>query len=828
MYTGKKSFHWGLRVALSLALVFSLAPFAPSSELAYAGVGESADAPVALSPQEEGRAAAAERAANPVELGYIPGEMVVVYEPGATDAAKEEALEAVEGAVPDKEAEFDMGTFATVDIPDDMTVATATERIEEDPAVKYAVPNYLATTYGSLDVKTLAANATLAEDISQQWHLNYVKAPQAWKLLASQAATAQPVKVAVLDTGASLTHNDLRNIVNRKTSIEVVHDENPSDTSSWHGEPLRGDGYTNGGSVINEQSSHGTHVSGIIAAEAGNGGVLGVASAGGTALANRLVDLTVIDAFSRYTQDPDTKKWAAGATLQDLVFALEYARDSGCAIVNMSLGFAATNEKTNALFESLTRELTEKNNMLIVSAAGNSGADIRSMPAACSSVMGVISISERSGVPVDSATFANPTWLTGSTTRSEFSNYGSWCDIAAPGENILSTYLEKGTTNKYAYMGGTSMASPVVAAIAAMVRAANPRLKATEVRSILCSTATDLHTPGKDDQSGYGAVNAEAAVAKALERAAAEPPAPAASVAYATHVQNVGWQPEVRDGARGGTAGRSLRVEAFKVRLVNQPYSGSIQVSAHVQNIGWQNWVNGPAVSGTSGRALRVEALKIRLTGEMANRYDVYYRTHVQNVGDTGWAKNGEPCGSAGYSYRMEAVFIKLVPKGQRAPGSTANHFVHPLVAYQTHVQNIGWQKQVTDGATGGTSGRSLRVEAFRVSLSNPEFSGGIQVSSHVQNIGWQGWVSNGATSGTSGRALRVEALKIRLTGEMANRYDVYYRTHCQNVGWTGWAKNGAPSGTAGYAYRMEAVQIKLVPKGGKAPGTTRWSFYQK
>ena len=68
----------------------------------------------------------------------------------------------------------------------------------------------------------------------------------------------------------------------------------------------------------------------------------------------------------------------------------------------------------------------------------------------------------------------------------------------------------------------------------------------------------------------------------------------------------------------------------------------------------------------------------------------------------------------------------------------------------------------------------------------------------------------------------------MRLTGEMAKRYDVYYRTHCQNVGWTGWAKNGNPSGTAGYSYRMEAVQIRLVPKGGAAPGSTARSFYQR
>ena len=75
--------------------------------------------------------------------------------------------------------------------------------------------------------------------------------------------------------------------------------------------------------------------------------------------------------------------------------------------------------------------------------------------------------------------------------------------------------------------------------------------------------------------------------------------------------------------------------------------------------------------------------------------------------------------------------------------------------------------------------------------------------------------------SGTSGQAKRLEAIQIRLTGEMANRYDVYYRVHAQHFGWMGWAKNGASAGTAGYSYRLEGIQIVLVNKGGSAPGKT-------
>ena len=134
-----------------------------------------------------------------------------------------------------------------------------------------------------------------------------------------------------------------------------------------------------------------------------------------------------------------------------------------------------------------------------------------------------------------------------------------------------------------------------------------------------------------------------------------------------------------------------------------------------------------------------------------------------------------------------------------------------PSVSYRTHVQNVGWQGYVKDGAMSGTSGRSLRLEGININLSNMPVSGGIEYRTHVQNIGWQNYVKNGAMSGTSGRSLRLEGIQIRLTGEMSKRYDVYYRVHCQNIGWMGWAKNGGQAGSAGFSYRLEGILIVLV-----------------
>jgi uncharacterized protein YjdB len=75
--------------------------------------------------------------------------------------------------------------------------------------------------------------------------------------------------------------------------------------------------------------------------------------------------------------------------------------------------------------------------------------------------------------------------------------------------------------------------------------------------------------------------------------------------------------------------------------------------------------------------------------------------------------------------------------------------------------------------------------------------------------------------SGTSGEAKRLEAIEIKLTGEMAEHYDVYYRVHAQTYGWLGWAKNGESAGTSGQAKRLEGIQIVLVPKGSAAPAAS-------
>jgi uncharacterized protein YjdB/GH25 family lysozyme M1 (1,4-beta-N-acetylmuramidase) len=131
-------------------------------------------------------------------------------------------------------------------------------------------------------------------------------------------------------------------------------------------------------------------------------------------------------------------------------------------------------------------------------------------------------------------------------------------------------------------------------------------------------------------------------------------------VSYTAHVQNIGWMPSVSDGAEAGTDGKSLRVEALKINLVNAPAGASIQYQAHVQNIGWQSLVSDGAEAGTDGKSLRVEALKIKLVNMPG--YSVQYRAHVQNIGWQNWVSDGAEAGTDGQSLRVEAIEIRVVP----------------------------------------------------------------------------------------------------------------------------------------------------------------------
>ena len=294
---------------------------------------------------------------------------------------------------------------------------------------------------------------------------------------------------------------------------------------------------------------------------------------------------------------------------------------------------------------------------------------------------------------------------------------------------------------------------------------------------------------------------------------------PQPSLTGSVQVQNYGW---IGYSNVMGTMGQSLRIEAIKMNLTSYRYSGDVLVQSYIEGLGWNDWTKSNEINGTVGKSLRMEAIKIKLDGDISNYYDVYYRAYIQNYGWLGWSKNGEEAGSRGLDLRMESLQVELVPKNSNDSkyDSSIVSYINPEfnVVASAQVQNYGW---MSESNLVGTTNKALRMEAIKLRMINPDYSGDLKVQAYVQNYGWMNEVSQNEIAGTVGKSLRMEAIKINLTDKLADNYDIYYRAYIENYGWLDWAKNGEEAGSRGLSYRMESIQIKVVKKGDVAPGDT-------
>ncbi len=168
----------------------------------------------------------------------------------------------------------------------------------------------------------------------------------------------------------------------------------------------------------------------------------------------------------------------------------------------------------------------------------------------------------------------------------------------------------------------------------------------------------------------------------------------------------------------------------------------------------------------------------------------------TDQVVSDGSSDKAEPSSAVESAPQTEASAEAVQEKTASDSADTPKSPVVGSVSYSAHVQDIGWQRLVSDGATAGTTGRSKRIEAVRVSLLSKEGeklpANSISVQSHISGIGWESQpAGNGQTSGTTGQSRAIEALKIKLSDELSANYDIWYRVHSANFGWLGWAKNG-------------------------------------
>ena len=311
---------------------------------------------------------------------------------------------------------------------------------------------------------------------------------------AWDATRGAGVTVAVIDTGITV-HTDLMGqsvagydfIASTAVSNDGTgRDADPSDPGDFY--------------LTNPSSWHGTHVSGTIAALTGNGtGVAGIAPA------SSLQAARVLGTGGGYTSDiTDAITWSSGGTVTGVP-----ANSTPARVLNLSLGGAGS---CSSALQAAINGAVARGSVVVV-AAGNNGADaVNYNPANCANVI-TVAATDRSGI------------------RASWSNYGATVEIAAPGVAILST-LNSGTTvpvgPTYASYSGTSMATPHVVGVVALMLAVNPSLTPAQVLAIIQATAHSFGPNGCPLGCGAGIVNAGAAVAAA--NGSTPSPTPTASV----------------------------------------------------------------------------------------------------------------------------------------------------------------------------------------------------------------------------------------------------------------------------------------------------------
>jgi thermitase len=258
----------------------------------------------------------------------------------------------------------------------------------------------------------------------------------------------------------------------------------------------------------------------------------------------------------------------SGSGTTDIVASgVRWAADHGARIINMSLTSSASSTPMEEACE-----YARQAGVLLVAASGNDGQQAIGFPAALSQCIAVGASSTDSRL-------------------ASFSNYGPEQEVVAPGVSIISTV----PGGAYGQADGTSMASPQVAGVAALVLAKDYGLSASEVRAILGASAIDMGVVGRDMQYGYGLVNAKRAVDLAGAYAASRIPQTVDREPYATEGRTVivrggvglpSWieQANVFDGSGRlvQTGGSSLRPGTYFVRespksMVHSPKSGLIR-----------------------------------------------------------------------------------------------------------------------------------------------------------------------------------------------------------------------------------------------------------
>ena len=384
-----------------------------------------------LAPGSKGEPAAQPGVDNdPEGAPYVAGELLVAYEPGTSQEAEETVVRR-SGArtLEDLPGEVRLVSFPAIrreasEAVRERALARALKHLVHRAGVEAVDYNYLRESYFMPDDPML----------DNQWGLTSARFGGAWNDERGGRA-----KIALLDSGVYSNHPDIGRIIAQRDFVE-------------------------GDAVADDDSGHGTHVTGIAGALTDNGkGVAGGCFECGLLIAK-------VMGAGGYTTD------------SRIVKGIYWSVNQGADVVNLSLGGPGD----SSVLRTAVNHAYDRG-AVVVAAAGNEGRNVPRYPAAYSKVIAV------------SATTAY-----GSLAR--FSSRGDWVDLAAPGTDILSTRMSGG----YGRMSGTSMSAPLVSGLAGLL--ASRGMSAYSIRQRMQTTAKDLGPAGHDPSFGYGRIDADSAV----------------------------------------------------------------------------------------------------------------------------------------------------------------------------------------------------------------------------------------------------------------------------------------------------------------------------
>ncbi|MCC6369623.1 MAG: S8 family serine peptidase [Bacteroidia bacterium] len=308
-------------------------------------------------------------------------------------------------------------------------------------------------------------------------HLTQIGAANAWNVFNSTANGNSTITVAIVDNAVMWTHADL--VANTYTNTGEIPNNNVDDDGNGYKDDVNGYDVTdndNNTLPTNLSMNHGTHCAGIAGARTDNN--LGIASIGWNV---RIIPVKC---------ETDN---GATTTVANGYEGIVYAVKAKAKIISCSWGGS-----TSSATEQSVINYAWNRGRIVMASAGNNGNNVPNYPGAYNNVYCV-------------------GWVDPSDVKASLSNYGTYVDVSAPGSNINST-VPYSSTPAYQQLSGTSMATPMVAGLAALMLSKSPNMTRADVLNCISSTATNIYTLSGNsayvsgNQLGAGRINAFAAM----------------------------------------------------------------------------------------------------------------------------------------------------------------------------------------------------------------------------------------------------------------------------------------------------------------------------